>query len=158
MSYPGGVIRAGCFFGVAKKETSAMHLRVLYFIYFSQCWLICKILLKTGQWYEYAKFLSTHCCKTLRSSVIRLIMSSVLFFKLTLIAWSSSKCIGSCLTPFIHIAEQSTTATFADDTAVVATDSDPTIASQKLQIDLLCNSKLVKKNREWNPTNSSRST
>jgi hypothetical protein len=31
----------------------------------------------------------------------------------------------------------STTATFADDTAVVAMDSDPVIASQKLQIDLL---------------------
>jgi hypothetical protein len=31
----------------------------------------------------------------------------------------------------------STTATFADDTAVVAMDSDPAIASQKLQTDLL---------------------
>jgi hypothetical protein len=31
----------------------------------------------------------------------------------------------------------STTATFADDTAVAATDSDPAIASQKLQTDLL---------------------
>jgi hypothetical protein len=32
---------------------------------------------------------------------------------------------------------ESTTATFANDTAVVATDSDPAIASQKLQTDLL---------------------
>jgi hypothetical protein len=32
---------------------------------------------------------------------------------------------------------ESTTATFADDTAVVATDSDPAIASQKLQTELL---------------------
>jgi hypothetical protein len=31
---------------------------------------------------------------------------------------------------------ESTTATFADDTAVLATDSDPGIASQKLQINL----------------------
>jgi hypothetical protein len=31
---------------------------------------------------------------------------------------------------------ESTTATFADDTAIVAVDSDPTIASQKLQTDL----------------------
>jgi hypothetical protein len=31
----------------------------------------------------------------------------------------------------------STTATFADDTAVVTMDSDPAIASQKLQTDLL---------------------
>jgi hypothetical protein len=31
----------------------------------------------------------------------------------------------------------STAATFADDTAVVAMDSDPAIASQKLQTDLL---------------------
>jgi hypothetical protein len=32
---------------------------------------------------------------------------------------------------------ESTTATFADDTAVVAMDSDPAIASQKLQTDPL---------------------
>jgi hypothetical protein len=32
---------------------------------------------------------------------------------------------------------ESSTATFANDTAVVATDSDPAIASQKLQTDLL---------------------
>jgi hypothetical protein len=31
---------------------------------------------------------------------------------------------------------ESTTATFADDTAVLATDSDPGIASQKLQTNL----------------------
>jgi hypothetical protein len=33
-------------------------------------------------------------------------------------------------------APQSTAATFVDDTAVVATDSDPAIASQKLQTNL----------------------
>jgi hypothetical protein len=32
---------------------------------------------------------------------------------------------------------ESTTATFANDTAVLPTDSDPTVASQKLQINLL---------------------
>jgi hypothetical protein len=32
---------------------------------------------------------------------------------------------------------ESTTATFANDTGVVATDSDPTIASHKLQTNLL---------------------
>jgi hypothetical protein len=32
---------------------------------------------------------------------------------------------------------ESTTATFADDTAIVTTDRDPAIASQKLQTDLL---------------------
>jgi hypothetical protein len=32
---------------------------------------------------------------------------------------------------------KSTTAIFADDTAVVAMDSDPAIASQKLQTDIL---------------------
>jgi hypothetical protein len=32
---------------------------------------------------------------------------------------------------------ESTTATIADDTAVVAMDSDPDIASQKIQTDLL---------------------
>jgi hypothetical protein len=32
---------------------------------------------------------------------------------------------------------KSTTATFADNTAVVAADSDPAIASHKLQTDLL---------------------
>jgi hypothetical protein len=31
----------------------------------------------------------------------------------------------------------STTATFADDTAVVATESDPALASQKLQTDII---------------------
>jgi hypothetical protein len=31
---------------------------------------------------------------------------------------------------------ESTTATFADDTAVLATDSDPSISSQKLQTNL----------------------
>jgi hypothetical protein len=33
----------------------------------------------------------------------------------------------------LPITPESTTATFADDTAVLATDSDPAIASQKLQ-------------------------
>jgi hypothetical protein len=35
------------------------------------------------------------------------------------------------------LSPESTTATFADDTAVVAVDSDPAIASQKLQTNLL---------------------
>jgi hypothetical protein len=34
-------------------------------------------------------------------------------------------------------ANNSKRATFADDTAVVATDSDPSIASHKLQTDIL---------------------
>jgi hypothetical protein len=38
-------------FWVDKKYMSATNFRVFYFIYFSQCWLICKMLLKTGQWY-----------------------------------------------------------------------------------------------------------
>jgi hypothetical protein len=37
------------------------------------------------------------------------------------------------------------TATFANDTAVLATDSDPAIASHKLQNQPTCNSKLVLK-------------
>jgi hypothetical protein len=36
-----------------------------------------------------------------------------------------------------------TTATFTDNNAVLATDSDPAIASQKLQTDLLATPKLV---------------
>jgi hypothetical protein len=49
---------------------------------------------------------------------------------------------GSVLEPLLFTADlptspESTTATFADDTAVVATDSDPAIASQKLQTNLL---------------------
>jgi hypothetical protein len=39
---------------------------------------------------------------------------------------------------------ESTTASFADDTAVVATDTDPVIASQKLQTNLLAIQKLFK--------------
>jgi hypothetical protein len=35
----------------------------------------------------------------------------------------------------LYTADQLTTATFADDTAVVATDSGPAIASHKLQTD-----------------------
>jgi hypothetical protein len=38
----------------------------------------------------------------------------------------------------------STTATFANDTAAVATNSDPAIASQKLQTDLLAIQKFLK--------------
>jgi hypothetical protein len=38
---------------------------------------------------------------------------------------------------YLPISSESTTVTFADDTAAVAMDSDPTIASQKLQTDLL---------------------
>jgi hypothetical protein len=34
-------------------------------------------------------------------------------------------------------SSESTTATFADDTAVLATDSDPVIVSQRLQTNLL---------------------
>jgi hypothetical protein len=46
---------------------------------------------------------------------------------------------GSVLGPLLYLlyTAESTTATFADDTAVVTTDSDPAIASQKLQTNLL---------------------
>jgi hypothetical protein len=37
-----------------------------------------------------------------------------------------------------------TTTTFADDTAIVATDNDPTIASHKLQTNLIANQKWLK--------------
>jgi hypothetical protein len=45
----------------------------------------------------------------------------------------------SVLVPLLHLraSSESTTATFADETAVVTMDSDPAIASQKLQTDLL---------------------
>jgi hypothetical protein len=52
----------------------------------------------------------------------------------------------------VHLptSPESTKATFADDSAVVTLDSDPAIASQRLQTDLLA--------IQWKPTNSSRST
>jgi hypothetical protein len=37
----------------------------------------------------------------------------------------------------VQTSPESTTATFVDDTAVVAMDSDPAVDSQKLQTDLL---------------------
>jgi hypothetical protein len=40
-------------------------------------------------------------------------------------------------TAHLSISSESTTAIFADKTAVVATDSDPAIASQKLQTNIL---------------------
>jgi hypothetical protein len=52
---------------------------------------------------------------------------------------------GSVLGPLLYLlytadlptSPEFTTATFSDDNAVVAMDSDPAIASQKLQTDLL---------------------
>jgi hypothetical protein len=40
------------------------------------------------------------------------------------------------ITADLPTSPESTTETFADDTAVLATDSDPAIASHKLQTDL----------------------
>jgi hypothetical protein len=51
---------------------------------------------------------------------------------------------------------ESTTATFADDTELVATDSDPAIAPHKLQTNYL-QSKTGLRNGEWKLTDPSRS-
>jgi hypothetical protein len=53
----------------------------------------------------------------------------------------------------VHTADlptspESTTATFADDTAVVAVDSDPAIPSQKLQTDVLA----IQSFKKWKMT------
>jgi hypothetical protein len=71
---------------------------------------------------------------------------------------------GSVLGPLLYLlctadlpsSSEYATTTFADDTAVVAMDSDPAIASQKLQTDLLAIKNWFK-NGEWKPTNPSRS-
>jgi adenylate/nucleoside-diphosphate kinase len=72
---------------------------------------------------------------------------------------------GNVLGPLLYLictadlptSPESTTATFDDDTVVVATDSDPAIAAHKLQTDLLAIQNWLK-NGEWKLTNPSRST
>jgi hypothetical protein len=72
---------------------------------------------------------------------------------------------GSVLRPLLYLlytaglptSPESTIATFADDAAVLATDSDPAIASHKLQTNQLAIQNWFK-NGEWKLTNPSRST
>jgi hypothetical protein len=66
---------------------------------------------------------------------------------------------GSVFDPILYLlyttdlwtSPESTTATFADDTAVIAIDNDPTIASHKLQTSLLTIQHWLKKNGDWKP-------
>jgi hypothetical protein len=70
---------------------------------------------------------------------------------------------GSVLGPLLYLLytadlptpPKSTTSIFSEDTAVVDTDSDPAIASHKLQTNLLAIQNWFK-NGEWKPMNSSR--